>query len=179
MNGTRAIKAAGTAGSLLVRHFLAFAGSTGAACALWTLVYVALLIWAVLSNNGVGGPLAYPAGLIFVVAASSFCCLVLLLPSTLAAEWIARRLRLSVLLQIPISAGFLAVFSLLLVGMGQAARLSGVEEISHKIPALSGLLFLLMLLPLGVYWWIAQSVPLTIALVRTLRHLFSPQKPRH
>ena len=78
------------------------------ACALWTITYFALLLWAVFTDSGIGGPLAYPAGLFFFFLASTAAGLVLLLPSTALAEWFARRRGFPILAQIPLSVAALA-----------------------------------------------------------------------
>ena len=50
--------------SFALRHAFAIAFLAITACALWTLCYVVLLLWAIISDEGLGGPLAYPAGLL-------------------------------------------------------------------------------------------------------------------
>lgn len=174
MNGAQASKITGLVGSLIVRHALAFAVSITIASAAWTLTYFALLFWAIIMNRGIGGPLAYPAGLLFTSLVSSLASLVLFLPSTVLAEWITRRLRVSTFVQIPLSVGFLAILCVVMVviltGMG-------AEVVSKKIPLHSGTLFLSMLLPLGLYWWAVQSVPLMIALFRKIWTFSTPGKP--
>jgi len=131
---------------------------------IWTAIYISLLLWAVFSNSGIGGPLAYPAGLLFVVVASAVSVLVLLFPSSATAELIARRRNLPVLLQIPISVGFLALFCLGVVGI---ARLLGSKSIDTTgFFATAGIIFAVELLPLALYWWMAQGGPVIMAIVK-------------
>ena len=42
--------------------------STIEGCILWSAAYVVLLVVAVIGNHGLGGPLAFPAGIIAVIA---------------------------------------------------------------------------------------------------------------
>jgi uncharacterized protein (DUF433 family) len=79
------------------------------------ITYLALLLWAVFGGCGIGGPLVYPAGLLFLFVAAMVASLVLLLPSTALAEWFARRRGLRIGVQISISVGILAVFCFVLV----------------------------------------------------------------
>lgn len=173
MNGTGVIKAVGFAGLFLARHVLAFAAVVIGAALAWTLTYFGLLLWAVLTDGGIGGPLAYPAGLVFMVAASALCCLVLLLPSTVLAEGITRWFGFSTWVQIPVSTGLLVAFSFVSVLVIAAA---GVELSPLGVPVWAGILFLLMLVPLGVYWWSLQAVPLVVSLARRIRRAFQQPK---
>ncbi|MEY2500146.1 MAG: hypothetical protein QOI07_480 [Verrucomicrobiota bacterium] len=120
MNESRVIQTAGRIGSVCVRHCLALVITVLAACALWTVIYFALLLWAVFTDRGIGGPLAYPGGLLFFFLASTAAGLVLLLPSTALAEWFARRRGLPILAQIPLSVAALAVLCLVVVGIVSA-----------------------------------------------------------
>jgi len=58
--------------ALIARHFLFVVFAMLAGCVLWTIVYVLLLCVAVIGNFGIGGPLAYPAGIMAVVASCIF-----------------------------------------------------------------------------------------------------------
>jgi len=55
------------------RHFLIVPFAALAGCILWTVAYLILLLVAVVGDKGVGGPLAYPAGIATVI----FPCFVL------------------------------------------------------------------------------------------------------
>lgn len=151
-----------------VRHLVALFVTVATACLLWTVVYFALLLWAVFSGGGIGGPLAFPAGLLFVLVAATLAVLSLFLPATALAELVARRRGFPILVQIPISVAFLAVLSFIVVGTVMTVR-SGTTTPKDFLIA-SGLLFVIHLLPLGLYWWVAQSGPLIVSIVRR----FSP-----
>jgi hypothetical protein len=169
INESRAIQTAGHIGSVCIRHCLALALTVLAACALWTITYFALLLWAVFSNSDIGGPLAYPAGLLFFFLASTVTGLVLLLPSTATAEWFARRRGFPILAQIPLSVAALAVLCLVVVGIASAVR---AQPTLYGVSVGFGVLFLALLVPLGLYWWALQSGPLLLSIFRRLRGIF-------
>jgi hypothetical protein len=169
MNESRVIQTARRIGSVCVRHCLALAITVLAACALWTVTYFALLLWAVFTDSGIGGPLAYPAGLLFFFLASTAAGLVLLLPSTAFAEWLARRRGFPILAQIPLSVAALAVLCLVVGGIASAVR---AQPTLYDVSVGFGVLFFALLVPLGLYWWAAQSGPLLLSLFRRLRGIF-------
>jgi hypothetical protein len=156
MNGSQTIQTAGRIGFFCARHFLAVLLTVLAGCLLWTVTYFALLLWAAFAGSGLGGPLTYPAGLLFLLVAGTATSLVLLFPATAFAEWLARRLGFPVLVQIPFSVAFLALLCFAAVGIR--------SSVSFGV-----LLFLSLLLPLGLYWWVAQSGPLVLSLLRLVR----------
>jgi hypothetical protein len=149
------------------RHFVALLVTVAAAGIVWTIVYFALLLWAVFSNGGLGGPFAYPAGLLFAVVATAVAGLIFFLPSTGFAEWIARRRGLPILAQIPISVASLVILCAVAVSVARVIR--------HEDFALKGFLgwigFLVavQLLPLGLYWWTAQAGPLMLSILQRFR----------
>ncbi len=166
MNRSQVIQAAGRIGSFCARHFLALAVTVAAACMVWTITYFALLLWAMLTGGGIGGPLAYPAGLLFFFVATTAASLLLLLPSTALAEWFTRRRGFPILVQIPISVAALAMLCLAVVGIASAL---GSQLTFRGLSVGSGILFLSLLVPLGLYWWAAQSIPLLLSLIQRLR----------
>lgn len=166
MNGSQTIQTAGRIGSFCARHFLALAVTVVAACVFWTVTYFALLLWAVFTDSGIGGPLAYPAGLLFFFVATTAASLTLLLPSTAIAEWFVRRRGFPFLAQIPVSVVTLALLCLVAVGIASAI---GSQPTLHGVSVGFGVLFLALLVPLGIYWWAAQSVSLLLSLIHRLR----------
>jgi hypothetical protein len=161
VNGSQAIQAAGRIGSFCARHLLALLVTVAVPCVLWTVAYFALLLWAVVTDGGLGGPLAYPGGLVFLFVAAMVASLVLFFPATALAEWLARRRAYPILAQIPFSVAVLAVLCLIL---------SSIRGISVSF----GALFAALLLPLGLYWWTAQSGPLLLSLFQRLRSILLP-----
>lgn len=166
MNGSQTIQTAGRIGSFCARHFIALAVTVAAACVVWTVTYFALLLWAMFTDSGIGGPLAYPAGLLFFFVATTAVSLILLFPSTALAEWFARRRGFPILAQIPVSVVVIALLCLATVGVASAV---GSQPTFHGVSVGFGVLFLASLVPLGLYWWAAQSVPLLLSLVHRLR----------
>ena len=117
MNGSQAIQTAGRIGSFCARHFFALAVTVAAACVVWTVPYFALLLWSGFTGSGLGGPLAYLAGLLFFFVAATVASLLLFLPSTAFAEWFARHRGFPILAQIPVSVIVLALLCLAAVSI--------------------------------------------------------------
>ncbi len=165
MSGSHAIQTALGVSGFFIRHLLALLVTVAVPCVLWTLVYLALLLWAIFMGGGIGGPLAYPAGILVIVVAATVSSLVMLLPSTVLAEWLAKRRGLPVIAQIPISVAVLAVLcfvSIVVAISVDAAPSFGAGAIGF------GALFIGQLFPLGLYWWTAQSGPLLLSLWRLI-----------
>ena len=156
-------------GSFCARHLLALAVTVAAACVVWTVCYFALVLWAVFTGGGIGGPLAYPAGLLFFFVATTAASLVLLFPSTALAEWFCRRRGFPILAQIPLSITILALLCLIAVSI--ASAVGWQFTVPGTLMGFS-VLFITLLVPLGLYWWAAQSVPLLLSLVGGVRSLF-------
>jgi hypothetical protein len=162
MNESTAVWAA-RIGGFLARHFLALLVTVAVPCVLWTVTYFALLLWAGFSGGGLGSPASYPLGLLFVLAAGTAASIILFLPSTALAEWFVRRRGLPVLSQVPIALALFAVLCLATVGVYAAlVPQPGFRGLSFGF----GGLFLVNLLPLGLYWWSAQGGPLLLSLLR-------------
>jgi hypothetical protein len=166
MSGNQTILTAGRIGSFCARHLLAVMVMVVAACVAWTITYFALLLWALLTDGGIGGPLAYPAGLLFVFVATTAVSIGLLLPSTALAEWFSQRRGFPILAQIPLSVVALALLCLVVVGLASA---SGSQPTLRGISVGFGVLFVALLVPLGLYWWTAQSLSLLLSLIHRLR----------
>jgi hypothetical protein len=91
-----------------------------------------------------------------------------LFPSTALSEWFARRRGFSILTQIPVSVATLAVLCLVTVIIASAI---GSQPKLQGISIGFGFLFLTLLVPLGLYWWAAQSFPFLHSLIQRLRAL--------
>ncbi len=133
----------------LIRHGIASVLTIAIPCLLWIVVYFACLLWAILWNEPLGGPLALPAGILFFFVTFVIAVTTALFPSVALAEWIGRKRDWPILAQIPLSITLMAAIA------GVFSLFSNVEV------ALAG--FLLLLIPLGIYWWIAQSGPLLLS----------------
>ena len=162
---SQAIQRAGRIGGFCARHFLALLVTVAAACALWTITYFALLLWAAFADGGLGSPASYPLGLIFVLIAGTLVSITLFLPSTALAEWFAQRRGLPILAQIPISVG---VFAFLCFASVCLAAAVSPQRSLRGVAIGFGVLFLVHLVPLGIYWWAAQSGPLLLSVLQRL-----------
>lgn len=94
----------------------------------------------------------------FFFLATIALVLLVLFPACAMAEWIGRRRHWPVLAQIPLSVGMTAV----ICGVIAAVVDGGIVPVF-------GWLFAGCLVPLGFYWWVAQSGPLLISVVRRAR----------
>ena len=152
-----------TIGGFCARHLLALVVTIAVPCALWTIVYFALLLWAIIFGGGIGSPVAYPIGLLFFAGAALVGGLVLFLPSTAFAEWLVKRRKLPTLLQIPISIATLALFCLISVILAPFPPSTLPDVLTGFIRFWGALL-----LPMGLYWWTAQSGPLALEIIRKI-----------
>lgn len=152
--------------SFALRHAFAIAFLTITACALWTLCYVALLLWAIISDEGLGGPLAYPAGLLAVFLTSLGMSLFVYFPATAIAAGFAKKYQLSFLRQI----GICIVISALLHLIAALVIGEDPSQTPGERWGLYGALFCLNLIPLGLYWWCAQGWLVCLHVARRLLH---------
>lgn len=167
MAKARATRVAAAMASLAIRHAVASLVTIAAACAIWTVAYVALLLWAIVSNSGLGGPLAYPGGLLFAAVTAAVACLLFFFPATACAELICRRRALPILMQIPVSVAVLAALCFL-VGVITRASTAAIP-FGASVSGFTTWLFLLSLLPIGLYWWIVQAAPLVRGAINMFR----------
>lgn len=160
------MNSATTLAFLVLRHGVASLATIVAACAIWTVAYLVLLLWAIAANGGLGGPLAYPGGLLVVALAAGLASLVLFFPATALAEWACHRRSLPILAQIPLSVALLAALCILAGSAIEAFR--DPSATTAAVVRLCAWVFGLSLVPIGFYWWIAQAGPLLSAALRLL-----------
>jgi hypothetical protein len=133
-------------------------------------IYFALLVWAIVTNQPLGGPLALPGMILFTFAFSLASVLLLLAPATAFAEVV--RLRIASRNRfVEVS---LATFNLILaVAVGFLVLLfaRGWSFKSAVQPAAWLLVF--ELVALGGYWWSLQATELLMAIIRRLWHFVS------
>ena len=127
--------------------------------------YFALLAWAVLMGEPLGGPLAFPFAVLFAVVASVVAIGAVLLPVTAFAEWICQRRGVRVWWQIPVATAVMGIWLLTMAVMTAALRAASVG--STAVPA--GIVFLILLVPLGIYWWSMQSADWILRVVSAWR----------
>lgn len=163
------VQTAGRISAFCVRHLLAVMATVFVACFLWTVSYFALFLWAVVVGGGLGSPVVYPLGLLLVLVFATAVSLLLLFPSTAVAEWVARRENLPIFAQIPVAIFVLAILcgiaATFVAGFGDS---SSSQQVAFNFGVLLGL----HLVPLGFYWWIAQSGPLTVSAISRIRSMF-------
>lgn len=149
--------------------FVVVAGFTLACTILCTVAYCALLLVAIIGNKGLGSPLMpilVPVGsFVASFVASAICTLAFLAPSTAFAEWacgsgVPRR----VALQIPTACAAMFVELLTVCAIFAAVAPTG----SNSTGCLAGaaLLFAILAVPLGVYWWTLKSADGVRAAIR-------------
>jgi hypothetical protein len=163
---SRGTNTAATLAGFVLRHGVASLATVVAACAIWTVTYLVLLLWAIAANGGLGGPLAYPGGLLVVALAAGLASLFLFFPATALAELACRRKALPILAQIPISVALLAALCVLAAFAIEAFR--DPPATAPVVARLCAWAFGLSLVPIGFYWWIAQAGPLLRAALRLL-----------
>ncbi len=71
-------------------------------CIVWTIAYFVLLIVAVVTNQGVGSPLAFPAGIIAVLASCGFLGWGVFAPASAIGAVFCRVFRLPRIAAIPV-----------------------------------------------------------------------------
>lgn len=137
----------------VLKHAVATGVVVAGIAAFTTVSYFALLAWAVLAGEPLGGPLAFPFMVLFALVASVVSVGAVLLPATAVTEWICVRNKLRLVFQIPMATGLVGL--LLLLGAAGISVLGGMPLGSAALAA--GVVFVVLLVPLGAYWWSLQS----------------------
>jgi|GEM_PF-6688541 hypothetical protein len=158
-----------------LRHFIASVVSISIPPLLVFLIYVGLVIFAIVTDSGLGGPLALPFWMLAAFVASILYTAFLLFPSVWLAEIVSRRFgKWQLLAQIPISTITLAVFvfaSSLLLNLYANTPNSPLQMLNDPV-----YIFAALLIPLGVYWWTAKLIELGFILpARMWRRISKPQ----
>lgn len=137
-----------------LRHLCIVLLAIAAGCLVWTLLYAILLVAAILFHQGVGGPLAYPVGLFFIVSTTIVIGWGIFAPAAAIGAIACSALKLPRLVAIPVVA---VVAFILNYGLYWAY----IEWISTtSMPSVFEVLknFMLFLsIPLGIYWWITEG----------------------
>lgn len=134
------------------RHLIASLVSVGLPVAVVTVTYFVLLVIAILTDTGVGGPLALPFWVLLTLVVSLGYTSLLLFPVVAVAEIVSRAFgRWQHVAQVPLSTVFLALFAVLLmavISLINQPHLSLKQWFNYSVLA-----FLVMTAPLGIYWW--------------------------
>ena len=136
-----------------VKHAVAAGVVVAGVVAFSAASYFALLAWAVLVGEPLGGPLAFPFMVLFAVVASVVSVGAALLPVAALTEWICLRRQIRLPWQIPIVTAVMGTWLLMLALIAAAVR--GAPVGSTAVP--TGIVFLVLLVPLGMYWWSMKS----------------------
>jgi len=140
--------------SFLARHLLFVLFVMIAGCVLWIVAYFLLLVIAVMGDQGIGGPLALPAGLIAVIASCIFLGWGVFAPASAIGTIFCGLLKLPRLAAIPIVT--VAAFVLTYVVYWGYIEL----VTTHPMPSAATVLknFAIYLsVPLGAYWWLTEG----------------------
>ena len=148
--------------SFVVRHFVASIVSIAVPVILEVVVYLALLVAAILLNKGLGSPVSLPLTIALTVPIVVAYTAFFLFPSVLVAEIACRGFgKWHYVMQIPVSAVALLALvwlaSLLLHLMPKYAELPLLHWASYPL-----YVFLILAIPLGLYWWTAKLVQMGI-----------------
>lgn len=140
--------------TFIARHFLFVAFAMVAGCVLWVVTYFLLLAIAIIGNQGIGGPLALPAGLLAVIVACIFLGWGVFAPASAIGAIFCSLLKLPRLAAIPI----VTVAAFVLTYFFYWVYLEWLT--THSMPSGWSILkkFALFLsVPLGAYWWLTEG----------------------
>ncbi|HUR82136.1 MAG TPA: hypothetical protein VM733_15325 [Thermoanaerobaculia bacterium] len=142
------------AGGTFARHLVAGAVVVVTCIALTIVAYAALLVWAVFTHGGLGGPLTLPVLLVLMLAAAVGAVLLVLMPVVALTEFLCHHLRRTRLLfEIVVSALLLTV-SVLIVSLVAGHFRGATPAESLQAGTIAAAILLLLL---GEYWWASQA----------------------
>ena len=136
------------------RHLLIVPVAMIAGCVLWTVVYVLLLLVAVIGNQGVGGPLAYPAGIVAIIAASVLIGWGIFAPASAMGAVFCKLFGWPRIAAVPVVFGAALILSYWFYWLLIHALTT------HSMPSMWVVLkyFTIYLsVPLGAYWWVTEG----------------------
>ncbi|HBL29641.1 MAG TPA: hypothetical protein DD490_22635 [Acidobacteria bacterium] len=137
-----------------VKHAVAFSAVLSAVTGFVLVGYLGLLAWAVVAGAPLGGPLALPFLLVVAVLAGTAAALGVLGPVTAFGGFLRKKaFPRHALAEIPLTT---------LVMTGYLILLGMVASVGFGGPAAAGFRYgligtVLLLVPLGVYWWALQA----------------------
>jgi len=140
--------------SFVARHLLIVSLAIITGCILWTIAYAVLLIVAAIFNEGLGGPIAYPAGIIAIIVAGISIGWGIFAPACAIGAVFWKIFGLPRIAAIPVVFGSALVLSSLLYwafieAMTTSPMPSIWVVIKHHTIFLS--------VPLGAYWWVTEG----------------------
>lgn len=159
--------------NFVLRHSVASVVSITVPVALVIVTYCVLFVIAIITNSDLGSPFSLPLWVVFIFVISVLYTAILLLPSALIAEAIARVFgKWQHVAQIPISTFdlFLLVYALSLM-VRQRPDYPDMNILHWANYPL--VVFLILTIPLGIYWWtmkfIQAGFTVPVILFRRLR----------
>lgn len=146
--------------SFLFKHLIALTVSVVAPIILWVITYFVLFVIAIFTNSRLGSPVALPLWALIIFLLSVLYTVILLFPSVVLAETIARIFgKWQHIAQIPISTLFLAVLVFVTSSLVRIFFYDSVINFLYWVDY-PIIIFLGLTIPLGIYWWsmkIAQT----------------------
>lgn len=121
---------------------------------LWTLTYLVLLVIAIVGDQGIGGPLAYPAGVLVVFVSCGLLGWGVFAPASAVGAVLCSWFKWPRLAAIPIVTVAAFVLSYLLYRV-----FIGLFTTHSMPPALTILknFAIYLSVPLGIYWWLTEG----------------------
>ena len=148
--------------TFVVKHAVASAVVIAGTVLSSAVLYFSLLVWAIVADGGLGGPLALP-GMMLTAFAGSAASVLFFVPVTAMAERLRRKvLRAGRIVEIPIAALTLAAFLTFVF-----ARLD--FEVALVFAAIE-------LVLLGAYWWSLQACDVLFGLGGRLWRALRPPR---
>lgn len=148
------MNAAITVMTFAARHLLFVPVAVIAGCVLWTVAYVMLLLAAIIFNQGVGGPLAYPAGIVAILVTTIVTGWGIFAPASAIGAIVCALLKLPRLVAIPIVTASAFLLSYLLY-WGYIELVTTHSMLSAAVILKNFAIFLSI--PLGIYWWLTEG----------------------
>ena len=140
--------------TFFMRHFFFVLLAMIVGCIIWAVVYLVLLAIAIVANQGLGGPLAFPAGMLAVVMACAALGWGVFAPASAMGALFCGVFRLPRVAAIPVvcAAAFMLSYLLYWVFIERGT--------THPMPSIWNMLknFVIYLsIPLGAYWWLTEG----------------------
>lgn len=166
------VKALASITGFAARHFLAVVLGAFIGCIFWTLLYLGLLIYAMFSGGGLGGPLAYPGGIIAIIVGCVVIGWGIFAPASGIGRLFCRLFKLPKIAAIPFV--FVSAFAIsalvfhLTDGLGSSSSSTPFWVMLENFS-------LFLAVPLGAYWWLTEGPG---AMIDAIRRLISKWRSR-
>ncbi|MBK8040433.1 MAG: hypothetical protein IPK22_25365 [Verrucomicrobiaceae bacterium] len=138
----------------IVRHVAALGIAAVLGAVLWTIVYFALLLFAMFTDSGIGSPISYPLWLVFLLLSITIIGLLIFAPACAVGRLFVAITRFPQIASIPVVFGVGALLSYLAYGLYIAT------VTTHSMPPATTVFLnycIYLSIPLGAYWWIVDG----------------------